>query len=195
MEKRTVRHLQFAVVQLVGAVAVIHFAVGSEQLASIAANGLLGEYLGGRVFERPRALLFVVSSIGILAGLVAAGRGYIDRRRAYQLGLLAMGTYLVGWIAWHTVLDHGFALTGSGGGGADDHVHGRLFATLYSHYVAPLVATVSAAGSEGGSARTLLGIVSVTLELVALVLLVVLLGRDPAAAKERAGIGSNVSEQ
>jgi hypothetical protein len=182
MEAHTARRLRFVAVQLVGAIAVIHFAVGSEQLATIAANGLLVEYLGGRVLQRPRALLFVGSSLTILVGLVAAGRGRIDRRTAYQLALLAMGTYLVGWVAWHTVLDHGFALAG-GGGGTDTHVHGGLLATLYSHYVEPLLATVGAATDRRGSARTLLGVVSVTLELAASALLVVLLRYDPQATE------------
>ncbi|MFC7177203.1 hypothetical protein [Halosegnis marinus] len=113
MNERTVRALQFAAVQVVGAVAVVHFAVGSEQLGSLAANGLLGDYLGGRVLERPRAPLFLLSSLALLGGMVAAGRGYVERRTAYQLGIAAMLVYLGGWVAWHTVLDHGFALSGA----------------------------------------------------------------------------------
>lgn len=180
MNERRVRTLQFAALQLVGAVAVVHLAVGTEQLASVAAGGLLDEYLGGRAVERPRAPLFVVSGVAILGGLVAAGRGWLDRRTAYQLGIAAMAVYLGGWVAWHTVLDHGFALSG-GAATTTEHSHGGLLATLYSHYVEPLLAAVGAATSPGGSARTLLGIVSVTLELAALVLLVVLLRVDPAA--------------
>ncbi|WP_255196978.1 hypothetical protein [Halorarius litoreus] len=180
MNDRAVRTLQFVTLQLVGAVAVVHFAVGSEQLATLAANGLLGQYLTGVVFERPRALLFLVSSLTILGGIVATARDHIDRRTAYQLGVVAMVTFLVGWVAWHTVLDHGFALSG-GADQVETHTHGGLLDTLGSHYVAPLLATVGAATAEGGSARTLLGIVSKTLELAALVCLLVLLRVDPAA--------------
>lgn len=180
MNERAVRTLQFVTLQLVGAVAVVHFAVGSEQLATIAANGLLGEYLTSIVFERPRALAFVVSSLAIGGGIVAAARGYLDRRTAYQLAIVAMLTYLFGWVAWHTVLDHGFVL--SGAPATDDaHSHGGILGTLYSHYAEPLLATFGAATSEGGSARTLLGIISKTLELAALVCLVVLLRVDPEA--------------
>jgi hypothetical protein len=180
MNERTVRGLQFVTLQLVGAVAVLHFAVGSEQLATLAANGLLDEYLTGMVFERPRALLFLLSSLAVLGGVVATARGHVERRTAYQLGVVAMVTFLVGWVAWHTVLDHGFALSG-GTEPVDGHTHGGLFDTLASHYVAPLLATVGAATTEGGSARTLLGIVSKTLELAALALLLVLLRVDPDA--------------
>ncbi|MFC7235810.1 hypothetical protein [Halosegnis marinus] len=188
MNERTVRALQFAAVQVVGAVAVVHFAVGSEQLGSLAANGLLGDYLGGRVLERPRAPLFLLSSLALLGGMVAAGRGYVERRTAYQLGIAAMLVYLGGWVAWHTVLDHGFALSG-GAPEATAHTHGGLLDTLYSHYVAPLAATVGAAASEGGSARTLLGIVSVTLELVAVALLAVLLRYDADAREGGIDLG------
>lgn len=180
MNERTVRTLQFAALQVVGAVAVVHFAVGSEQLASIVGNGLLGEYLTERMFERPRAPLFLVSSLVLLGGVVAAARGRIERRTAYQLGVLAMAMYLGSWVAWHTVLDHGFALSGGAPEGTT-HSHAGLLDMLSSHYVEPLVAAVGAATGEGGSARTLLGIVSVTLELVAVVLLAVLLRVDPAA--------------
>lgn len=184
MDERGVRALQFAAVQLVGAVAVVHFAVGSEQLASIVVNGLLVEYLTRQVFVRPRAFLFVVSAVAIVGGVVAAGLGRLPRRRAYQLGIAAMLTYVVGWIAWHTVLDHGLALdpgqppatTGAG------HSHGGFVGTFVSHYVEPLLATVgTAASAQPGSGRVLLGIVAVTLELVATVVLVALLRVDPDA--------------
>lgn len=180
MNERTVRALQFITLQLVGAVAVIHFAVGSEQLATIVGNGLLERYLTEMVYERPRPLLFVLSSLAIIAGVVAAARGRIDRRTAYQLGVLVMVVYISGWLAWHTVLDHGFVLSGDAGA-TETHSHGGLFGTIHSHYVKPLLATVGAAASEGGSARTLLGIVSKTLELTALALLLVLLRVDPRA--------------
>lgn len=181
MEERAVRALQFVTLQLVGAIAVVHFAVGSEQLASIATNGLLGEYLTGFVLERPRPLLFVGSSLAVLGGVVATAFGRLDRRTAYQLGVLTVVTYLVGWVAWHTVLDHGLALGGGGSGAVDAHSHGGLLETLVSHYLEPLVEVVGASTSPTGSGRTLLGIVSKTLELAALVLLLVLLRVDPAA--------------
>lgn len=183
MNDRVVRPLQFLALQLVGAVAVIHLAVGTEQLAGVAANGLLVRYLTQEVFTHPRGLLFVVSGVAALAGIVAAGKGWLPRRRAYELGIALMATYLLGWLAWHTLLNHGAALGAAPA--APDHSHGGLFATLFSHYVEPLFATFATAGSgTPGSGRVLLGVVSKTLELAALVALVVLLRRDPAAEGE-----------
>lgn len=188
MNERSVRVLQFLALQAVGAVAIVHFAVGTEQFATVAAGGLLDEYLGGQMLERPRAPLFVGSALVLLGGVVATAYGRIDRRTAYQLGVLAMVGYLGGWVTWHTVLNHGFALSGSTPQ-TTTHSHGGLLATLYSHYVAPLAATVGAATSTGGSARTLLGIVSVTLELLAVALLALLLRYDPAARSGGLSLG------
>lgn len=180
MTDRQVRALQFAAVQVVGAVAVIHFVVGTEQLAGVVANGLLIEYLTTRVFERPRAALFLVSSVATLGGIAAAGRGYLDRGSAYRLGVAMLATYLLGWLAWHTVLDHGLVL--GGGAVADTHSHGGALETFRSHYIDPLAATLSASTSgTPGTSRTLLGVVSVTLELAGIALLAVLLRIDPAA--------------
>lgn len=173
------RKLRFLAVQLVGAVAVVHLVVGLTGFLEILVNGLLATYLTEFVFERPRTLLFTVSGVAILAGMVATARGRLDLRRAYLLGAAVLATYLVGWLAWHTVLDHGLALTG-GAPTETTHSHGGVLATLYSHYVEPLLATLGAAGSgTPGTGRTLLGIVSVTLELAGLVVLGLLLRGDP----------------
>lgn len=189
MDRRTVRGLQFFALQVVGAVAVIHLVVALEQLVRITANGLLGAYLGGLVLVHPRALLFAVSGVGILAGIVATARGLLPRRRAYQLGVLVLVTYLVGWVAWHTVLDHGIALSGGAPADESGHSHGGLLGTLVSHYLEPIWATVTASASgTPGTGRTLLGVVSKTLELLGVALLVVLLRVDPAARSASGGL-------
>lgn len=176
------RALPFTAVQLVGAVSVVHFAVGSAELARIAAAGVLGEYLAGRFLVRPRPLLFLLSSVAVLAGLVAAGRGRVSPRRASQPGIAVMATYLVGWLAWHTVLDHGFALDPAGAVGGADHEHGGLLVTFVSHYLDPVVAAVTAATTHRpGTGGVLLGVVAVTLELAATALLLALLRVDPKA--------------
>ncbi|MFB6206227.1 MAG: hypothetical protein ABEJ05_06860 [Haloglomus sp.] len=178
------RKLRFLAVQLVGAVAVIHLVVGLTELIEILVNGLLVTYLTEFVFERPRTLLFTVSGVAILGGLVAAARGRLELRRAYLLGAAMLATYLVGWLAWHTVLDHGLALSG-GGPTETTHTHGGMLATLRSHYVDPLLSTLGAAGSgTPGTGRTLLGIASVTLELAGLVVLGLLLRGDPLIERE-----------
>ena len=125
--------------------------------------------------SRPRA-------VATIPARMATARGRLARRRAYLLGMGVLATYLVGWVAWHTVLDHGLALAGGAPPGTEGptHTHGGLLATLFSHYVEPLLTTLGAAGSgTPGSGRTLLGVASVTLELAGLVVLGLLLRGDP----------------
>jgi hypothetical protein len=146
---------------------------------------LLGVYLTRFVIADPRPVLFFVSGVAILAGVVLVARGRLPYRTAYQLGLVVLVGYVVGWISWHTVLDHGLALGGGAPPAADDHDHGGLLGTLSSHYVEPLLATVSASTrGTPGTGRVLLSVVSVTLELVGVVLLAVLLRVDPRAERE-----------
>ncbi|WP_254823666.1 hypothetical protein [Haloglomus halophilum] len=189
------RKLRFLAVQLVGAVAVVHLVVGLTGFIEILVNGLLVTYLTEFVFERPRTLLFTLSGSAILVGLFATARGRLDLRRAYLLGAAMLAAYLVGWLAWHTVLDHGFALTG-GGPTETTHTHGGVLATLFSHYVEPLLATLGAAGSgTPGSGRTLLGIVSVTLEAAGLVVIGLLLRGDPDIERPDDTFGSLTLER
>jgi hypothetical protein len=189
------RKLRFLAVQLVGAVAVVHLVVGLTGFIEILVNGLLVTYLTEFVFERPRTLLFTLSGSAILVGLFATARGRLDLRRAYLLGATMLAAYLVGWLAWHTVLDHGFALTG-GGPTETTHSHGGVLATLFSHYVEPLLATLGAAGSgTPGSGRTLLGIVSVTLEAAGLVVIGLLLRGDPDIERPEDALGSLTLER
>ena len=184
MEESRVRILRFLALQVVGAVAVIHLVVGGETLVRVLSRGLLGTYLSEFVVADPRPLLFVLSGLAALGGILAIARGRLDYRRAYLLGIALLSGYVLGWVAWHTVLDHGFVL----GGGAptpDGHSHDGLLGTLRSHYVDPLVATVTAStAGTPGTGRTLLGVVSTTLELAGIALLVTLLRVDPAARRE-----------
>jgi hypothetical protein len=186
MEESRVRVLRFLALQVVGAVAVIHLVVGGETLVRVAGRGLLGTYLTEFVVADPRPLLFVGSALATFGGIAAVARGRLDYRRAYLLGIALLAGYVLGWVAWHTVLDHGLAL----GGGSpaptpDGHTHGGLLGTLRSHYVDPLVATVTAStAGTPGTGRTLLGVVSTSLELVGVALLATLLRVDPAARRE-----------
>jgi hypothetical protein len=185
MEDSRVRVLRFLALQVVGAVAVVHLVVGGETLVEVLARGLLGVYLTEFVVADPRPLLFVVSGLATLAGIVAVARGRLGYRRAYGLGIALLLAYVLGWVAWHTVLDHGLALGGGGTPTPDGHDHGGLLATLRSHYVEPLLATVTAStAGTPGSGRTLLGVASTTLELVGIAVLVVLRRVDPAARVE-----------
>lgn len=188
LSESAARKLRFLAVQVVGAVAVVHLVVGLAGFLEILVNGLLAAYLTEFIFERPRPALFTVSGLVILGGMAATARGRLDLRRAYLLGVGVLAIYLLGWIAWHTVLGHGLALSG-GSGGAETvagHSHGGLLDTLRSHYIDPLLATVAGAGSgTPGTGRTLLGVVSATLEIVGIVVLGLLLRVDPAI--ERGG--------
>jgi hypothetical protein len=184
MEASRVRVLRFLALQVVGAVAVVHLVVGGETLVRVLARGLLGAYLTGFVLADPRPLLFVGSALAAFGGIVAVARGRLDYHRAYLLGIALLAGYVLGWVAWHTVLDHGFALGGTAAPTPDGHTHGGLLDTLRSHYVDPLVAAVTASTSGApGTGRTLLGVVSTSLELVGLVLLLALLRVDPAARR------------
>ena len=184
MEESRVRALRFLALQVVGAVAVVHLVVGGETLLQVLSRGLLVTYLTEHLVADPRPLLFVVSALATVGGVLAVARGRLGYRRAYGLGIALLATYVLGWVAWHTVLDHGFALGGSAVPVPDGHDHGGLVATLRSHYVEPLLATVTAStGGTPGTGRTLLGVVSTSLELVGIALLVALRRTDPAARR------------
>ena len=176
MEEPAARKLRFLTLQVVGAVAVVHIVVGVAELIRFASGGLLVEYLtGGQVVSQPEPWLFALSGLAILGGVLAVGLGYLGHRRAYLLGAAAMVTFLVGWLAWHSVLGHG---TGGAPAATDDQTHRGLLDVVASHYVDPLVGAFTGADQPG---RTTLAVVSKTLELLALALLGMLLFVDPRA--------------
>ena len=173
MEEPAARKLRFLTLQVVGAVAVIHLVVGAAELVRFAAGGLLVAYLtSGQVVSQPEPWLFTLSGLAVLGGVLAVGLGYIDHRRAYLLGAAAMVTFLVGWLAWHSVLGHGVG----GPGTTDEQTHRGLLDVVASHYVDPLVGGFTGADQPG---RATLAAVSKTLELLALALLGTLLFVDP----------------
>lgn len=59
----------------------------------------------GTLFD-PRPLLFTVVGFAILAGTLLAYNGVLVRP-IYLAGIGTMVVLLVGYVAWHTVLDHG----------------------------------------------------------------------------------------
>ena len=59
----------------------------------------------GTLFD-PRPPLFVLSGLAILAGVVLVLTD-VSKRPVYLFGTALIGTYLLGYVAWHTVLDHG----------------------------------------------------------------------------------------
>ena len=179
------RKLRFVALQVVGAVAVVHLVVGGAELLRMANAGLLGRYLTTFLAADPRPLVFLLSGLAIVAGIVAVARGHLSYRLGYRLGLLVLGGYVLGWVGWHTVLDHGFALRAGNPTIPDGHTHDGLLGTLRSHYVDPLVAALTASTrGTPGTGRVLLGVVSVSLELVGMALLALLIRVDPAAARD-----------
>jgi hypothetical protein len=175
MEEATVRKLRFLALQVVGAVAVVHLVTGVAELVKFANAGLFVAYFtNGQALTQPEPWLFPLSGLAVLGGAVAVGLGYLDYRRAYALGAAVMLGYLLGWLAWHSLLDHG--LLGAGEATADDHGHSGLFEVVASHYVGPLVGIFGGADRPG---RATLAVVSKSLEVVAIVLLSVLYWFDP----------------
>jgi hypothetical protein len=185
MEEARVRKLRFVALQVVGAVAVVHLVVGGAELLRVANAGLLGRYLTTFLTADPRPVVFLLSGLAIVAGIVAVARGHLGYRLGYRLGLLVLAVYVLGWVGWHTVLDHGFALRAGNPTIPDGHTHDGLLGTLRSHYVDPLVAALTASTrGTPGTGRVLLGVVSVSLELLGMALLALLLRVDPVAARD-----------
>ena len=59
----------------------------------------------GTLFD-PRPLVFTLSGLAIVAGVLLVFNG-VTKRPVYLAGIALMVTYLVGYGAWHTVLEHG----------------------------------------------------------------------------------------
>lgn len=177
MDEAAARKLRFLALQVVGAVAVIHLVVGAAELLRFASGGLLVEYFTTQALAQPEPWLFTLSALAILGGVLAVGLGHLGYRRAYLLGTAAMATFVVGWLAWHSVLGHGVG----GEATAADASHRGLLDVVGSHYVDPLVGVFTGADQPG---RTTLAVVSKTLEVVALALLGTLLFVDPRVESE-----------
>ncbi len=96
-EIRILRIAAGALAIFVGWVHVLHPDYGYFQLL------LYVEF--GTVYD-PRPPLFVLSGLAIFVGVVLL---IYDRskRHLYLLGIVLMVTYIVGYVSWHTVLDHG----------------------------------------------------------------------------------------
>ncbi|WP_254838810.1 hypothetical protein [Natronomonas marina] len=192
MDETAVRKLRFLALQVVGAVAVVHLVVGVAELLRFASGGLLVEYFTTQALAQPEPWLFTLSALAILGGVLAVGFGHLGYRRAYLLGAAAMATFVVGWLAWHSVLGHGV-----GEATAADASHRGLLDVVGSHYVDPLVGIFTGADQPG---RTTLAVVSKTLEVVALALLGTLLFVDPRVESEEpdnpvAAMGEEAAEE
>ncbi|MFC4541894.1 hypothetical protein ACFO5R_08125 [Halosolutus amylolyticus] len=86
-----------ALAVLVAWLHILHPEYGYEQLLRYVEFGTLYD---------PRPPLFVLSGLAIFAGIVCGFKG-VAKRPVYLIGIGLIGTYLLGYVAWHTVLDHG----------------------------------------------------------------------------------------
>lgn len=82
---------------LVAWIHILHPQLGLERLFLYIQLGTLYD---------PRPPLFVMSAIAIFVGIIVAYNGYF-RREIYAAGLVLMSIYIIGYVAWHSVLDHG----------------------------------------------------------------------------------------
>lgn len=194
MEEAAARKVRFGTLQVVGAVAVIHLVVGVAELLRFASAGLLARYLTtGQLLAQPTPLLFTLSGLAILGGVLAVGLDHLDYRLAYALGMAVMAVFLVGWLAWHSVFDHGVA----GPSSTADTTHQGFVNVVASHYVGPL-GNIFTGGAQPG--RVTLAVISKTIEVVAIALLAVLYLSDPRVEEpenpvaEMAGDGDEAAE-
>lgn len=126
MDQSARRALEFVGVQLTAVVAGIHFYWGLPRLLRRLRTDM-GLYVD------PRSLLFVVSAVALLAGLVLVARDVLPRAPAYALGIVLMLCYLFGWAYWH-LAGHAAALPWIEGGGGG-HYDGNVLLFLLEHIV------------------------------------------------------------
>lgn len=82
---------------VVAAIHLLHPSQGGVALLVFARVGYLGD---------PRPLLFTLGAFALIFGVVAGYQG-LDRRPLYLGGVAVTLAFLVGFLLWHTALDHG----------------------------------------------------------------------------------------
>ena len=82
---------------VVAGVHLLHPSQGGVALLVFARVGYLGD---------PRPLLFTLGAFAIVFGVVAGAQG-LTGRRLYLGGIAVTLAFLLGFLAWHTALDHG----------------------------------------------------------------------------------------
>ncbi len=126
---RVVRYVGGVLALIVAGIHVFHPRLGYPRLVE--------HLLAGTLFD-PRPLVFTVSGLAIVVGVLLVFNGIV-KRPIYLGGIVLMLTYLLGYVAWHTVLDHG---------GFWPHIeaHGHdtgLFQTMMNHLQADILDLVS----------------------------------------------------
>lgn len=100
MNDGEVARLRVVAVVLAVVVAGIHLLHPSQGGVALLVYARVG-YLGD-----PRPLLFTAGAFALVFGIVAGSQG-LDRRPLYLGGIAVTLAFLLGFLAWHTVLDHG----------------------------------------------------------------------------------------
>ena len=107
------------------------------------------------VMPDPRPLLFVLSGHAILVGVTLVGLGVVDVRRTYLPGVGLRLAHLVGYVAWHTVYDHGLE---SGGRHAAEVAHAEHLGVVVVDHLATSPLALAAALAEVAVIALLLGL-------------------------------------
>jgi hypothetical protein len=167
MDESGARVLRYVAAALVFVSAGVHLWWGLPRFLVYARPQTLAFYVESGGIPDPRPFLFVGLVLAVVVGTVAAWRGFIKYRTAYALGIVLMAGSIGGWVLWHTVLNHGVALTAADPAAAavatEEHHQGVVDTVIEHAIVIPL---------EGGTK---------VVELAAVVVLAVLLWADPRA--------------
>ncbi len=105
-------------------------------------------------FPDPRPAAFLLATMAILMGVALAVQGF-DPLPIYVAGITLMLVFLGGYVAWHTVLDHGAFWPGR-------HAHGHADASAVAVVVDHLVADGFALASKATEAALLAVLVALT---------------------------------
>ena len=100
MDDADVARLRVAAAVLAAVVAGIHLLHPSQGGVALVVFARVG-YLGD-----PRPLLFTLGAFALVFGVVAGAQG-LAGRRLYLGGIAVTLAFLLGFLAWHTALDHG----------------------------------------------------------------------------------------
>ncbi|EMA42100.1 hypothetical protein C447_00880 [Halococcus hamelinensis 100A6] len=134
MEDGKVRLLQYLGTALVVVSVAVHLWWGLPRFLIYARPQTLAFYLQSGGVPDPRPFLFMGMVVAIVIVGMAVWRGLVEDRTVYAVLLILMLGSIVGWMLWHTILNHGVALTSSNAAATEGH-QGSVVSTLFTHFV------------------------------------------------------------